>query len=148
MVAPEEFWGFELPQNLQKFRSLNRRQDREFRGRVAEAIHAEFIPCVDRPLVADEVLRLCERQALPTSGQAYSLAPLNSYLGHDERALYWCSKHAELLGDKMRQGLPWHDLEYSQQAFLNQLESWIKSGDAKLQLERVLQAERRKWGLA
>jgi hypothetical protein len=148
--VPADHWYFELPQDLNiKVRQINRRQDREYRPRVLEAIRADFVPSVDRPLVAEEVLKLYEQQSVPeTTGAAYSLAALNAYLGHEERALHWCSQHTKLLDEKTRNGFPWHELEHKQQAFLQDLEKWIKGGEAKQQLEHVLQEERRKWGLA
>jgi hypothetical protein len=145
LVAPGEFWFLELSQNLSKPRQINRRQHPEFRNRVVEAIRAEFVPCVDSPLVAEEVLQLYERKAHPTSAEAYSLAPFNAYLGHDTRALYWCSRFTELVNEL---GNPWQDFDHKRREFLDQLERWLKVGEAKQQLERVLQEERRKWGLA
>lgn len=145
LVAPEDFWGFELPQYLIKPREINRRQDREFRPRVIEAIRSQFVPSVDRPLVVKDVLNIYEHEALPPrSPDAYSLAALNAYLGHDDRALYWCAQFTELVNSH---GLGWQDFDYKRRAFLDQLEQWLKAGEAKQQLERVLQEERRKWGL-
>jgi hypothetical protein len=43
-------------------------------------------------------------------------------------------------------GRRWQDFDYKRRAFLDQLEKWLQAGDAKQQLERVLQEERRKWG--
>jgi hypothetical protein len=145
LVAPGDHWFLEIPQNLSKLRQINRRQDREFRGCVLNAIRAEFVPSVDGPLVAEEVLELYEREANPPrSPDAYSLAALNAYLGHDKRALFWCSRFTELVNEL---GNPWQDSEYKQRGFLDQLEQWINAGGAKQQLERVLQEERKKWGL-
>lgn len=147
LVAPRDYWAMELDQVLNaKVRQISRRQDREFRDRVVAAIHAEFIPNVDRPLAAAEVLENYERQANPPrSSDAYSLAALNAFLGHDERALYWCSRFTELVDGT---GNPWQEVNVRQRAFLHNLEEWLKFGLAKLELERVLQEERRKWGLA
>lgn len=145
LVAPGDYWYLELSQNLSKPRQLNRRQDREFRDRVVEAIRREFVPSVDRPLMAEAVLELYEREANPPrSPDAYSLAPLNAYLGHDERAFYWCSRFTDLVNET---GNPWQDCDYKRRAFLDQLEQWLKAGEAKPQLERILQEERCKWGL-
>lgn len=146
LVAPEDFWGFELCQHLNvKYRQINRRQHPEFRDRVANAIHAEFVPNVDRPLVAEEVLELYEREASPPrSPDAYSLAALNAYLGHRDRATHWCSRFTELVNAG---GNPWQDFDYKRRTFLDQLEGWIQAGTAKNELEKVLQEERHKWGL-
>lgn len=144
LVVPEDVWGFELPQRISKNHAINRRQDREYRRRVLERIRAEFVPSVDQPLVAEDVLKLYEEQAYPSSPEAYSLAALNAYLGHDDRALYWCSRFSELVNQSAN---PWQDFDLKRKAFLDQLESWIKGGTTKEELEKVLQEERRKWGL-
>lgn len=145
LVAPEDTWVFELSQRLNiKFRQINRRQDREYRPQVLEAIRSEFVPSVDKPLVAEEVLQLYEEKSYPSASEAYSLASLNAYLGHNDRAMYWCFRFNELV-DNTR--LPWHHFDFKRRAFLDQLEKWLRVGDAKQQLERVLQEERRKWGL-
>jgi hypothetical protein len=145
LAAPEEVWAFEMPQYLDiKVRQISRRQHPELRDRVVETIRAEFVPNVDRTLVAEEVLKLYEEKAYPTDPEAYSLAALNAYLGHDDRALYWCSRFTDLVNAV---GRPWADFDYKRRAFLDQLEKRLKSGDAMQQLERVLQEERRKWGL-
>ena len=145
LIAPEDAWAFELSQRLDiKLRQINRRQHPEFRDRVVEAIRTEFVPNVGKPLVAEQVLRLYEEKAFPSDPEAYSLAALNAYLGHDDRARYWCSRFTELVNAV---GRPWQDFDYKRRAFLDQLEKWLQAGDAKQQLERVLQEERRKWGL-
>jgi hypothetical protein len=148
IVTPSEYWFLELPQNLKKMQSLNRRQHREFKERVVETIRRDFVPKVDEPLIVEEVLKLYEHEVLPTSGQAYSLAPWNAYLGYCDRALYWCARFKELIDEKRTKGLTLQDFDYKNLAFINELEKWIKSGNVQEQLERVLQEERRKWGLA
>lgn len=146
LVAPADYWFLELSQNLKKHSSVSRRQDREYRPRVLEAFRSEFVPKVDRPLVAEEVLKLYEREANPpASPDAYSLAPLNAYLGHEERALYWCSRFPELVAESSN---PWEECDLKRKEFLDRLTSWIKAGVAKQELQKVLEEERRKWGLA
>jgi len=146
LVAPSPFWGFELSQHLDvKLREIDRRRHELIKEQVVEAMLAEFVPAIDRPLVAEEVLNLYEAYALPTTSEAYSLAPLNAYLGHFGRAKSWCERFKELIAAPDR--LP-HDLDAAHLAYLDQLETWIEQGDAKEQLERVLQEERRKWGFA
>lgn len=146
LVAPEDFGVYELTQHLNiKVRHIERRAHESLKQRVVEAIRAEFVPSVDRPLDAQEVLILYEQRAVPTSPQAYSLAALNAYCGNDARALYWCSQFTELLNIK---GKPWQEFDYKRRHFLDQLEKWLQAGEAKLQLEHVLQVERRKWGLS
>ena len=147
LVAPEEFWGFELPQELNvRLRQIDRHQDTsEFRERVVEAIRNEFLPNVDLPLTADQVLALYEEKAYPSPPQACSLAALSAFLGHDERALYWCSRFRELVNAT---GNPWQPFDLKRGSFLELLERWLKSGNARQELERVLQGECAKWGLA
>jgi len=146
LVAPDDDWVFELCQKLNvKVRQIDRRQHPQFRDRVVEAIHAEFLPKVDEPLVADEVLALYEAKAYPTPAAAYSLAPLNASLGHDDRAIYWCSRFTQLVNQL---GNPWQDFDYERRAFLDQLEQWLKAGTAKQELAGVLEEQRHKWGLA
>jgi hypothetical protein len=146
LVAPEDHWALELSQRLSKHSRVSRRQDREYRPNVLAAIRAEFKPCVDRPLIAEDVLKLYEREANPpASTDAYSLAPLNAYLGYESRALYWCSRFPKLIEETAD---PWQECDFKRRAFLDQLEGWIEAGTAKEELEKVLQEERRKWGLA
>ncbi|MCP4593040.1 MAG: hypothetical protein GY842_20085 [bacterium] len=112
--------------------------------KMIEALRREFAPSVDAPLVPEEVLELCEREAIPKSPEAHSLAALNAYLGHEERALYWCRRFPELI-DEERLGMQEWDLE--RRDFLNQLEGWTQTGKTREQLDLVLQHERQKWGL-
>ncbi len=145
LVAPEDHWSLELSQRLNKHSSISRRQDRDYRPQVLASIRAEFIPCVDRPLNAEEVLKHYESEAYPSSPEAYSLAALNAYLGHEKLALYWCSHFSELVEASTD---PWQECDLQRRDFLDQLVTWIKAGTAKAELERVLQLERNKWGLA
>lgn len=146
LVAPVPFWGFELSQHLNvKLREIDRRRHPIVKEQVVAAMRAEFLPKLDEPLVAEEVLNLYEDQALPTHGEAYSLAALNAYLGHDARARYWSAKCKELMAKPGR--IP-HELDAERLAYLDQLDVWLEHGEARPQLERVLQDERGKWGLA
>lgn len=113
--------------------------------KMIEAMRREFVPSVDAPLVPEEVLELCEREAIPKSPEAYSLAALSAYLDHHDRALYWCHRFPELV-DQLAHG--WQKWDVEQGDFLKKLESWIQAGEAREQLEHVLQAERKKWGLS
>jgi hypothetical protein len=105
----------------------------------------EFVPSMDLPLDVPEVLDLYEKKAAPSDPQAFSLAALNAYLGRDERAVYWCAQFPKLID---RLGIEWQEADRKRSAFLQDLETWIRNGEAREQLERVLQEERRKWGLA
>lgn len=147
LVAPAEHWYLEMPQDLNiKVRQINRRQHPEFRDRVIEAIRAEFVPHVDAPLIAEEVLSLYERELNPPrSLDAYSLAAFSAFLGQNDRAIYWCLRFTELVNAS---GATWLDCDYKRREFLDRLESWIKAGTAKVELQKVLLDERHKWGLA
>lgn len=127
-----------------KVRQVHPREHESLRDKVVEAIHREIVPSVDARLDGKQVLRLHEEREILRSPDAHHLAALNAYLGYDQRALYWCSQFSILVEQL---GLGWQDFDYKRRAFLDQLEKWIKSGNAKEQLDRVLQEERRKWGL-
>jgi hypothetical protein len=144
LCVPERDGGL-IPQWLNvKVRVIRPRSHESLRDKVVEAIHKEIVPSVDAPLDAEQVLAMHEAYQFIRSPDAHHLAVLNTYLGHNDRALYWCSRFTELVNEL---GNPWQDFDYKRRAFLDQLEQWIKAGEAKRQLERVLQEERRKWGL-
>lgn len=140
LTAPGGGWA---PQRV--LRSVQSRGHAYELPKMIEAMRREFVPSVDAPLVPEEVLELCEREAIPKSPEAHSLAALNAYLGHEERALYWCRRFPELI-DEERLGMQEWDLE--RRDFLTKLEGWIQAGEVREQLEQVLQAERKRWGLA
>lgn len=141
LVAPEKGWCFALPQLLNvKVRQVEPRAHELMRDKVLTAMRAEFDPSLDRPLDSEQVLTLYEQKAVPSSPQAYSLAALNAYLGHALRCLEWCSRFTELVNEN---GLDWAECDYRRQAFLDQLQQWVKDGDAKHRLDRVLDEERR-----
>jgi hypothetical protein len=127
-----------------KVRQVKAREHESFREKVLEAIHTEIVPNVDAQLDADQVLRMHEAYEFIRSPDAHSLAALNAYLGNDDRALFWCLEFPRLVEQL---GLGWQDFDVKRREFLEQLEKWIRAGEAKQQLERILQKERRKWGL-
>jgi hypothetical protein len=146
LVAPRDSWSFELAQDLNiKLRTIDRREHERLRDQVVAAMRAEFVPAMDRPLVAEEVLDLYEERAYPIVMEAYSLAALNAYLGHSGRAIGWCARFGELLAEKSAT----QQARLAQQCqFITQLESWLRAGTAREELEEVLERERRKWKLA
>jgi hypothetical protein len=111
--------------------------------KVVEAIRRDVVPGVDAPLIPEEVLELLEREAIPKSHEAYTLAALHAHLGHDERALYWCQRFPDLV-DQL--GLGWQKWDHERGDFLRDLEQWIDAGEAQSRLECVLEDERKKWG--
>ena len=114
------------------------------RDRIVEELHRQLTPSIERPLVASEVLKLYEREAVPNGAEAYSLATLCAYFGHDKNAREWCTKFRDLT-EWLKDDFPKHVLE--RQAFLDSLERWLDEGTARQRLEEVLQEERRKLGL-
>lgn len=127
-----------------KVRQVHPRAHESIRDNVIEAIHREIVPSVDAPLDPEQVLQMHESYEFIRSPDAYSLAALNAYLGHNERALYWCYRFSELVNESPN---PWQDFDIKRQAFLEQVKTWIESGTAKRELERVMQEERHRWGL-
>jgi hypothetical protein len=128
-----------------KLRIVDPRAHERLHDKVIEAIHREIVPSVDTPLLPEKVLALHEGRELIRSPDAHHLAVLNAYLGRNERALYWCSRFPELVNHN---GLGWQDFDHKRQAFLTSLKQWIEVGQVKQQLDCVIQAERRHWGLA
>jgi hypothetical protein len=115
------------------------------RDKVVEAIYQEIVPRVDAPLDPEEVLAMHEAMQPIRSPDAHHLAVLNAYLGHDERALYWCERFPELVEQL---GFGWQDFDRKRRDFLISVREWIEAGRASSELEFIVQEERRKWGLA
>lgn len=128
-----------------KVRIVDRLAHQRLRDKVLEAIHREIVPSVDAPLDPQQVLALHETRQPIRSPDAHHLAALNAYLGHDDRALYWCERFPALVNEH---GLGWQDFDHKRQAFLQELKSWILGGRARVELDHVVQAERHQWGLA
>jgi hypothetical protein len=144
LTAPEVRGGMELPQFLDAKMSIRLGEHERVREKIVDAMRHEFAPNITRPLDPFEVLKLCERKAIPTSPEAYSLATLNAYLGKKERALYWCSRFNKLVDALKR---PWGDEDKERRAYLDLLEKWISEGTEKQHLEEVMQREREKWSI-
>lgn len=113
-------------------------------AQMFETMKREFKPVITERLDAIRLLSACERDAEPTAPQAYALAALNAYFGHEKRARYWCSQYPKILE---RRRLEWQEWDFQRKAFLDSLEHWLDTGDAKLRLEKTLLEERAKWGL-
>lgn len=144
LCIPDRDGGFP-PSYLAVKQSIHPRAHESVYDKVVEAIHKEIVPSVDAPLNPDLVLRMHESIESIRSPDAHSLAALNAFLGHDERARYWCSEFSKLVD---QHGLGWQDFDLKRRAFLDQLEKWLQAGEARERLERVVQEERLKWGLA
>jgi hypothetical protein len=145
LCVPDRDGGLD-PQWLNvRLRQIDPRAHERLRDKVVEAIHREIVPSVDAPLDPVQVLALHEAKQCVRSPDAHHLAALNAYLAHEERALYWCMRFPEMVE---QEGVGWHDFDFKRRAFLDDLKRWIKAGEAKQQLERIVQEERRKWRLS
>ncbi len=127
-----------------KVQSIDPRAHTRLYDKVVEAMKSEFFPRVEEALTPEVVLDYLEEQAIPTIRQALSLATLNAYLGHDNRAIYWCERFSQLVEEL---GHGWQEWDIRRRSFLEQLAEWIRNGQAKERLEEILQAERKNWGL-
>jgi hypothetical protein len=145
LCVPNRDAGFGVQFLKHPVQDIDPRAHERLRDKVVEAIHREIIPSVDAPLDPEQVLELHESRQPIRSPDAYDLAALNAYLGHNERALYWCKRFPELVNEH---GLGWQEFDHKRQAFLTDLKQWIEAGQAKEQLGRIVQEERRHWGLA
>jgi hypothetical protein len=145
LCVPNRDGGFGVQFLNHPVQDIDPRVHEAKKKQVIEAIHYEIVPSVDVPLDPEQVLAMHEAQEPIRSPDACYLAALNAYLGHEEQGLHWCRRFPELVD---QHGLGWQDFDYNRLAFLDRLKKWINCGIAKEQLERVLQEERRKWGLA
>jgi hypothetical protein len=107
-------------------------------------MQSEFLPPMNGPFDAGEMLDLCEKNAVPKSFQAYALAALNAYFGKDGRARYWSARFPLLVEEL---AFPWEPWDFRRKAFLDSLQGWLDEGIAKPKLEEILAAEKAKWGL-
>ena len=137
LCVPDRDAGFGVQFLKHPVQDIDPRVHDRKRDKVVDAIRREIVPHVDSPLSPEAVLAMHEESRPLRSPDARSLAALNAYLGHNERALFWCSRFSELVD---QHGLGWQDFDYKRKAFLDQLEQWVKEGEAKHQLDRVVQA--------
>ena len=145
LCIPGRQGGFGVGFLKHPVQNIDPRAHERLRDNVVEAIHRESVPSVDAPLEPEQVLALHEAREPIRSPDAHHLAALNAYLGHNERALYWCERFPALVNQL---GFGWQDFDLKRQTFLDDLKRWIQAGDAKSQLDRIVQEERRQWGLA
>lgn len=123
-----------------KAREATAREHEYMFPRILEAMHSDILPSVEEPLIPDDILRQFEKKERHTAPDAQSLAALNAYLGHEDRALYWCEQFPNFV--EARGEYAWQDYDYERLAFLKQLEQWIKTGEVKARLDKVIQSER------
>jgi hypothetical protein len=144
LCVPNREAGFGVQFLKHPLQEIDPRAHARLRDRVVEGIHREIVPSVDAPLEPERVLALHEAQEVLRSPDAHHLAVLNAYLGHNERAMYWCDRFRVLVN---QHGVGWQDFDHKRQAFLDDLKKWIQTGEARQQLDRVVQEERQHWGL-
>lgn len=143
LAAPDTPGVMELPQHLNvKLRQITETQHEKLKEQVLDAMRREFVPSLDRPLDPASILERYEREAVPTSAEAYSLCALNAYYSRFERARFWRRSFAELV---LCQGSS-EDWDRERQSFLDELEQWIQAGCANQRLPEVVKEEKRKLG--
>ncbi len=79
-----------------KHREISRREHDMMWPLVIKAMEEQFLPSVRKPLDIAEVLRLAEEEAerdgIENINYSNGLAALNVYVGHMDRAIYWCNR--------------------------------------------------------
>lgn len=148
LVAPDPDWigdgGFFAQFPRGRPITVRLAEHEELHRKMLATMEQEFVPPMNGPFHARDMLDRCENNAVPKSCQAYALAALNAYFGRDDRARYWCARFPELVNEL---AFPWEEWDLRRKAFLDSLERWLDEGVAKPQLEAILKAERAKWGL-
>jgi hypothetical protein len=145
MCVPERDGGFG-PQWLNvKVRSIDPGAHERLREIVVTTMKSEFIPDVEKPLVPEEVLDYLERKVVPKSADICPLAGINAFLGHEDRAIYWCGQFEGLVKEPAITG---SESIIRRREYLYKLAAWIKNGEAKQRLEEILKTERKNWGLS
>ena len=134
--------ALELSQYLNvKVRNVDLRAHSRMKDKVIRAIKDEIIPKVDFPLVPIDVLKLYEKEAVPTTLEAYSLATLNSFFGKYDRTRYWSLRFNKLVEAT---AFPWQECDLERRRFLDKLEQWIEEEIVKDKLSAIIQEERKK----
>lgn len=115
-------------------RSVELRNHVQERDDVISEMKRQFLPRMDLPLRAEDVLLLYEDSAVRTEPQCASLAFLNAYFGRMARAALWCQKGIQLATQPY-----WRDIEWTQvvKRDLEQLLAWIASGSATTEAYRI-----------
>jgi hypothetical protein len=143
-VTPEKVGFFH--QFLKKWPGeLLPRQHKEYHRRMFENMKHEFRPSITEAFDARTAFDLCEKKAIPRSHEAYALAALNAYFGRDDRARYWCALFPRLVEEG---SFPWQPWNLREKAFLDSLEDWLNTGEAKFRLQEILKERRKKEGFA
>lgn len=105
-------------------------QHEAMRPSVIKAMTTQFMPHINQPLAAVEVLRLCEAEATDRIADICGVAALAASLGRSNLALDWCKKADASMACLGRQPAEW---ELSHYDFVKQLELATKAnGEAAL----------------
>jgi len=148
MIVPCDFFGYELPEHLRGHRGGDRmvhlRDYERRRDEIVSEIRRQITPRVDLALDPLEVLSMYEAADAPTLGKAEAIAALHAYFGHDRKARKWCKVFRKEAA-KTRAALG--DQRYLSTDYVDSLERWLDNGETQVQLDRILQGERKKLGL-
>jgi hypothetical protein len=112
---------------------------------VIAAMKKEFFPKVGKAISPRKVLKQYEKEPFAMAYYAFPRAVLNAYYGRKRRALYWSDKYAEMIEKSYSPREHWN---LRRQAFLDQVIEATKRGEVKDMLDRIIQKERKSWGLA
>lgn len=107
--------------------------------RVIDAMEVQFIPAIRSPLVANEVLQLCESAATERISDAYALSALNASCGNRSRAIHWLDVLSRMTEQSGVELLEW-EREYRE--FGNELRRQMEGGNETNFLEHVREAEK------
>lgn len=141
LVAPHSA-GLHRDLNI-KVRSILPRQHERKLPDVVRAIRAEFVPSVEKPLDANEVLAIYLSENPLKAHDAYAIAALAAYLKQDKVALDWCQKFDDLI-----QGQAMPEWQCRQKDLVDRVRGWISEGRAVAALEKILQEELKRLSLA
>lgn len=107
-----------------RHRQILHSQHEAMQPSVIAAMTTQFMPHLNQPLDAAEVLRLCEAEATNNIADICGVAALAAYLGRSNLALEWCKKAEASMARLGRQPAEW---ELSQHDFVKQLDLALRS---------------------
>lgn len=108
-------------------------------AQIIKVMEEQFIPAIRYPLVPNEVLQICESLATDRIKDACGLAALNASCGNKERAMHWLDVLARLT-EQLEHEL--YDWEQECVAFGSELQHQIESGNERIFLDKVCDAEK------